>query len=157
MTGPAPGLLSEPLSDACAAAVRVCGPNQSSHRRGGSAHETHGRCHFRDVVGRTFRKRFLFLHLDRYTFKFSWNSSVWILLTMVLHNSHQAVRPESGGYPVGSRELEAVSPTCPCSRASSNERHVLVPCSCSAVHFRRFQKGVEGNAKPTFQSMCTRF
>lgn len=57
-------------------------PNQSSHRRGGSAHETHGRCHFRGVIGRTFRKRFLFLHLDRYIFKFSWNSSAWILLQL---------------------------------------------------------------------------
>lgn len=122
-------VLRAPLSDACAAADLICGPDQSSHRRGGSAHETHGRCHFRNVVGRTFRKRFLFLHLDHYIFKFSWNSSVWILLTMVLRNSHQVVRPEAGGYPVGSRELEAVSHTCPCSWTSSNERHVLVPCN----------------------------
>lgn len=114
-------VLRAPLSDACAATVLIYGRNQSSHRRGGSAHETHGRCHFRNVVGRTFRKRFLFLHLDHYIFKFSRNSSVWILLlTVVLRNSHQVVRPEAGGYPVGSRELEAVSPTCPCSWTLSN-------------------------------------
>lgn len=39
-------------------------------------------------------------------------------------------------------------PRNPCSWTLSNQRHVFVPCNCSAVHFRLFQKGLEGSVKP---------